>query len=73
MAEQICAWCKKSSGELYTIRLSRRSEDNRMGWCSKGCLDNYLSREAAFTAAREREHNRSMSDFQTGITFTPKG
>jgi hypothetical protein len=72
MANHICAWCKKGCEELYSVRLSRRSEDNRLGWCSKECLDNYSSREAAFTEAREREQNRSMSDFQTGITFTPK-
>ena len=68
---QDCVHCKKSCVELYRIQLSARQHEDKLGWCSKECVEKYLEKEAALKKARLREQDRSVSDFSTGHSYTP--
>lgn len=68
---QNCVFCKKSCQELYRIQISDQKEKDRIGWCSRECVEKYLAREDALKKARERERTRSVTDFSTGHSYTP--
>ena len=68
---QNCVYCKKSCTELYRIQVSVDKAKDKLGWCSRECVEKYLEKEAALKKARSRERDRSVTDFSTGHSYTP--